>query len=206
MTGKKGEDVRRNRLDAFGRIIAAALTMLLALSLAACGTPSNDDSGDENFLSGITKMLQAEGRPYNNVTTGKVGDTLTNSFFAWTVHSVSAKNSLTVDGEELLPSVDGYKFVLVEITTKNVFDQANPMGSVDFSIIWGEGDDATEDVTYSEFMPGMYPDDFEEAVGESTSGTLVFEVPGDVNSAFIAYYEIWSDSFEGDTYLFEVTF
>jgi hypothetical protein len=43
-------------------------------------------------------------------------------------------------------------------------------------------------------------------VGDSTSGTLVLEVPKDVTSAIIAYYEIWDDEFEGDTYLFEVTF
>jgi hypothetical protein len=199
-----------------------ALALVMAFSLVACGLPrgnAEEDAAatttttttpsaeqDASPLSGIAKMLQAEGRPYNNVTTGRVGDTLTNSFFEWQVSDVVAQDSLMVNGEEIIPNLDGCKFVLVDITTKNVFDQPNPMGNFDFSIIWGEGDDTTEDISYAEFMGGMYPDSFEQAVGESTSGVLVFEVPKDVHSAIIAYYELWDDEFEGDTYLFELTF
>jgi hypothetical protein len=201
MEGKWATAIRKGLRSGIARIAAVALMAMLTFSLVACG-----DTNGGNVISDIGRMLQAEGRPYNNVTTGKVGDTLTNSFFDWTVKSVTAKDTVIVDGEEYLPSVDGYKFLIVDITTKNVFDQPNPMGNADFSIIWGEGDDITEDYTYEAFMDGMYPDDFEEAVGQSTSGTLVFEVPKDVHSAYIAYYEIWSDSFEGDTYLFDVKF
>jgi hypothetical protein len=176
-------------------VFAAMLTTVLAFSLVGCGSQLD-----------ITRMLQAEGRSFNNVTTGKVGDTLTNTFFAWTVRSVEVKDSLIVDGEELLPDTNGYKFLLVDITTKNVFDKANPMGNVDFTIIWTEGDETKEDFGYYEFMDGMYPDEFMQEVGESASGILVFEVPANVHNANIAYYELWDDDFEGDAYFFEVTF
>ncbi|MDR1183479.1 MAG: DUF4352 domain-containing protein [Coriobacteriales bacterium] len=190
-----GKRENKNRGSRIIRSIAAIVAALLACSLVACDT-QND----------ITRMLQSEGRPYNNVTTGKVGDTLTNTFFEWTVNSVTTEESLMLDGEEVSPNTSGYKFVLVDITTKNIFDQPNPMGNFDFTIIWNEGEDTTEDTPYSQFMDDMYPDEFTQAVGDSTNGILVFEVPSDVTSAIIAYYEIWSDEFEGDTYLFEVKF
>jgi hypothetical protein len=196
MMGKREDRGRGSRvIRSIAVVLAAMLTAVLAFSLVGCGSQLD-----------IAKMLEAEGRPFNNVTTGKVGDTLTNTFFEWTVKSAVVKDSLTVDGEEYLPYADGYKFLLVDITTKNVFDKTNPMSNTDFSIIWSKGDDTVEDYAYSEFMNGMYPDELMQAVGESDGGILVFEVPGDVHSAFIAYYEIWSDDFEGDTYLFEVTF
>jgi hypothetical protein len=176
-------------------MVAAMLATVLAFSLVACGSQMD-----------IVKMLEAEGRPFNNVTTGKVGDTLTNTFFEWTVKSVVTKDTLTVDGEEYVPDTDGYQFLLVDITTKNIFDKSNPMGNPDFSIIWNEGDETFEAYAYNEFMDGMYPDEFWQEVGQSDSGTLVFEVPKSVSSAIIAYYEIWDDDFEGDTYLFEVSF
>jgi hypothetical protein len=217
--GKRGKGVIKSG-------VAVALVLLMAFSLVACGLPQlNSGQTDEatvgesttdgtttttdketDPLSSIAKLLQAEGRPYNNVTTGQLGDTLTNTFFEWTVSNVVAQDTLLLDGEEIVPNAAGYKFVLIDITTKNIFEQPNPMGNVDFSIIWGDGDDTTEDVAFSEFMDGMYPDKFEQAVGDSASGVLVFEVPQDVHSAIVAYYELWDDEFEGDTYLFELTF
>jgi hypothetical protein len=196
MMGKRASRGRGNRIiRSIAAVFAVALATVLAFSLVACGSQMD-----------ITKMLQAEGRSFNNVITGKVGDTLTNTFFEWTVKSVVAKDSLTVDGEELFPETDGYQFLLVDITTKNIFDKSNPMGNSDFSIIWSKGDETFEDVVYGEFMDGMYPDEFWQEVGQSDSGTLVFEVPKNVNSAVIAYYEVWDDDFEGDAYFFEVSF
>jgi hypothetical protein len=202
------------------RALVAVLALLMTFLLVACGGDRGADSntqtptqqaasGEETKtdpLSDIAKTLQSKGRPFNSVTTGKVGETLTNTFFAWTVNSVSANESITMDGEEVFPNEEGYKFVIVDITTKNVFDQPNPMGSGDFSIIWTRGTETIEDIPFRAFVDEMYPDEFTEEVGQSTSGWVVFEVPQDVNSAMIGYYELWDDNFEGDTYLFEVTF
>jgi hypothetical protein len=71
---------------------------------------------------------------------------------------------------------------------------------------YGSGEDAIEDYAYEAFMDGMYPDEEQQEPGKSTSGIVVSEVPKDLHEATIAYYEIWDDEFEGDTYLFEVTF
>jgi hypothetical protein len=203
------------------QVLAAGLALLLAFLLVACGGGGQADSdtptptqqaasGEETEtgpLSDIAKTLQAKGRPFNSVTTGKVGDTLTNTFFAWTVNSVTSGDSITTtDGDEIFPNEDGYKFVIVDVTTKNVFDQPNPMSCGDFSILWTKGTETIEDVPFQSFTDEMYPDEIMEEIGQSTSGWVVFEVPQDVTSAMIGYYELWGDNFEGDTYLFEVTF
>jgi hypothetical protein len=188
-------------------------SVLLAFALTGCfgGAGDKESDGtttraDSDMLTDLQKTLRAEGRPFNNITTGKPGDVLTNTFFDWEIKSVVAQDTITVDGEELLPGTDGYKFVLVDMRTKNVYSETNPMGSGDFSIIYGSGNDAIEDSAYEAFMDGMYPDEEQQEPGESTNGLVVFEVPQDVHEARIAYYELWDDEFEGDTYLFEITF
>ncbi|MDR2105928.1 MAG: DUF4352 domain-containing protein [Coriobacteriales bacterium] len=215
------EEKRGNMMSGsiVSRGIAMALALMMMLSLVACGrlsqllepadeatsdTTTTEKEKEADVLSDLEKLLDAEGRPYNNVITGEVGDTLTNTFFDWTVNSVTTEETLTIDGEEFEPEGIDYKFVLVDITTKNVYDQVNPMSCSDFTILWDEDGETTEDVPYGEFMDGMYPEEFDQAVGESDSGILVFEVPKNVDSVIIAYYELWEDDFEGDTYLFEV--
>jgi len=198
------------------KVIALCLSAVMLFALIGCGGGSNENETSDGgnivddasnavgeAASGIAKMLQSEGRPYNSIHTGKVGDTLTNTFFDWTVHSVTVQDSFTVDGEEFLPP-DGRRFVLVDITTKNVFTEINPMSNTDFGIMWEDADGTQEDIPYEAMTDEMYLDEFEEAVGESHSGLILFDIPADVTKVYITYYEIWDDEFEGDSYLIEV--
>ena len=182
-------------------IVLALTTGALAFSLSACG-----GGGGENPLDSLAKTLQAQGRPANNVITGKVGDTLTNSFFDWTVKSVTTAEVLTdSDGDETTPLTEGNIFVIVDTQAKNITKDTQPMGSSDFYIMYTLNGETVEDVPYSEFMDGMYADWEQLSAGSSLSGKVVFEIPPTATNVMICYSELYEDNFEGDTYLFEVT-
>lgn len=187
-------------------VLAMMLIGCMALGLTACGGGEGGIAGAagdaaSSAVDKVSKMLSARGREYDKLFTGEIGDTLTNSFFDFTVNSVTAAEEL----EGYTPTQEGYKFIVADITVKNIFDSEIPVGNYDFNIIWGDdSEDSGEDYSFTEFMDGMYPDEVDLAVGETLSGTLVFEVPADETNVGIVYYEIWDDDFLGNTYVVNV--
>jgi hypothetical protein len=189
------------------------LTAALLLGTVSCGsaketvqqvgttvgnTVQSVGTSASKLLSGINNKLKADGRPSENVYIAAIGEKTSNVFFEWTVDSVTAAAEL--DGNQ---PTEGYKFVVADITTKNTFTDTDtiPVGNYDYFILYG--DDLIEDYAYEEFMAGMYPDEVEQEQGEVLTGKLVFEVPVEVEDVLIAYYEIWDDDFEGNTWLVE---
>lgn len=175
--------------------IALIMTAVMAVSFTGCSKESSSDT-----ISSITdqasKLLAAEGREYDKLYTAGMNETLTNSFFDFTVKG--AEKTSEVDG--YAPQTEGYQFLVVDIEVKNVFDDAIPVGNYDFYVIWNGG----EDVPYLAFTDDMYPDDVELAKGETLSGKLVFEVPADAEDIMVAYDEIWDDDFKGNTYAISI--
>ena len=180
----------------------------LLCSLAACiwGTGDENNGGT---LSGIQRSLKAQDRPYNNIYTAKVGETLTNNFFAWTVTSVTTSNGpLTTSGGNALKPFHGddHRFVLVDIEVKNISQKPIPAGRHDFFILYDYKGETYEEQAYSSFMSGMYPNEVSALdVGVSLAGKLVFEAPKGVSSVYVCYYEYLASGSSGSTYLFEVT-
>lgn len=135
------------------------------------------------------------------VTNGKLNQTLSTAFFDFTITSV--KTTSTLAG--YTTSDSKFKFVVADVTVKNTMDEAIPVGNYDFSIQWKNGVKTEEDISYEEFMDGMYPDEVTLAPGKSLSGTLVFEVPLDQKEVSVVYREIFDDDFEGDAYYVDLT-
>lgn len=187
-------------------LLILALICCLILGLSACGgeeggitdTVSNAAS---DAVDKVSKMLSAQGREYDELYTGEIGETMTNSFFDFTLNSVETATELA----GYTPTQEGYKFVVANVTVKNVFDQDIPVGNYDFNIIWGtDTETGGEDYAFESFMEGMYPDDITLAPGETASGDVVFEIPEAESTIGIVYYEIWDDDFVGNTYVFNV--
>lgn len=180
------------------KLILVLLILGMMFTLAACGGNSDGDAqqtSGSNVLDDAKKMLTAGGREYGEVIAGGMNETLTCSFFDFEITGVKSETEL----EGYQPSQEGYKFVIADVTVKNVFDDPIPVGNYDFNIVWNGG----EDYAYEEFMDGMYPDDVELAVGETLSGALVFEIPEDINEFMVVYEEYWDDDFQGNTYTIE---
>ncbi len=178
----------------------AALLLILSLlaALVGCSTPSGlgGNSGSDSLLDKAAKLLSAEGREYDKLYTASMNEALTNSFFEFTITSASSADEL----EDYVPQTEGYRFLIADVTVKNVFGETIPVGNYDFYVLWNGG----EDVAYYSFTDEMYPDDYDLADGESLSGRLVFELPADAADIMIGYTEIWDDDFEGNIYLIEI--
>lgn len=181
----------------FKKGLAFVLTAAMVFSFTGC---SKDSSAEA--LSGLSeqasKLLAAEGREYDQLYTGNMKETLTNSFFDFTINSAELVSE--IDG--YAPQQEGYSFVVANITVKNIMEDAIPVGNYDFYILWNGG----QDVSYLSFNDDMYPDDVELAAGDTLSGDLVFEVPSDATDIMVAYDEIWDDDFVGSTYAVALTF
>lgn len=127
---------------------------------------------------------------------GRIGDTLKNAFFEYTVLSANYVNEYDgyrpTDGNVLLDTV---------IRVKNVFGETIPMFNADFQIQWGDGD---EDYGYGvEALEGkkdIMPQEYELARAETVTYHVVYEVPEGTSEYSISYLEIYEDNSQGDVF------
>lgn len=195
------------------RVLLVLLSIVLLMSLTGCsilrsviGNQAGGDSqtsgdsqtdDDKNgFGEMASKILKSQGRTYDELYTGQMGETLTNSFFEFKIDSAKLLTELA----GYLPETDGNKFLVADVEVTNIFEETIPVGNYDFYVLWNGG----EDIPYNASFDWMYPDDAELAVGETLSGKLVFEIPPDAEDVMIGYTEIWDDEFEGNIYLVEI--
>lgn len=165
---------------------------IFVLSLTAC------DSANK-VADNVKTAIEAQGREYENLITAEVGETTTNVFFEWTISSVVC----TYDIAGYIPP-DGYMYIVADIITTNISYYNNlPMGSYDYVIAWGVGDEEWDYSLY-EFVDGMYPDETTCVVGETIEGMLIFLVPDNAESISIIYEEIYDDEFVGNTYSYDI--
>ena len=190
-------------------ILAAAMT----LTLTACkpgrnvttenssdGSSSTSSNSSETFLDKASKFLEADGRGYGKEHTAEMGETLENEFFSLKVTEAYRYSSMG----DYVPE-DGYDYVAVNITVKNIFTDKIPVGNYDYVLRWGEGDDNSFEAYDTEGLEiyydlDLFPDDTELSIGASKSGYVIFEAPSDSTGLQLEYVEVYDDDFEGNTY------
>lgn len=177
------EKGRRNMKKKFASILAIAM---LAVSLAGCGS----DGG---------KVVMPNEDGYAE---GKMGDTMRNSFFDYSVNSAYICDTYG----NYIPQ-DGYELLVADMTVKNTFGEPLPMFDSDFQVHWDP--DAADAFDYpitfyleDEIGLGneMLPKQYDLAEDESRTGLLVFEVPVDGKEFSISYMEYFDDNTSGDTF------
>lgn len=171
---------------------------------SSSSTTSQAESGSSNdvlhdIASNVSKFMEADGREYGKTYTGKIGETLTNSFFDLTVneaHRMSTVSGYTPDSEE-------NEFLCVNVTVKNIFDEEIPVGTYDFNIRWALGDDGY-DIALSEvgddFGFDCYPEDTILSKNATVTGNVYFIIPKDCPMLKLEYVEYYDDNFDGNTY------
>lgn len=170
------------------RILSMMAILCLALTATACG----GSESSHNPLQGIVDKNSSD----DHSSFAEVGETTENSFFAWTVHDIAIAKEY-----EGYPAAKGYKYVIADITVKNISDQLINVGNYDYMIAWGEGDDEM-DYAYESFGDEMFPDDMDLRYKKEVSGKLVFEVPINASDLYIIYEEVYEDNSVGDVYIF----
>lgn len=173
------------------KITAVLFCLVIVFTFAACG-----GSDDTKTKDGGTLLDEAKAGFADNIgelATGAVGDTLSNSFFEWTLNSVE-----TVDEHQGKTAKDGYQFVVANISMKNKVDYAFATGNFEFSGIFEASNEGLLD-TLSKYYDGMIPDEVELGAGETLKGDLVFEVAKDVEELILDYQEYYEDGSVGNT-------
>lgn len=166
---------------------------------SSAGT-SNSSSSSETFLDKASKFLEADGRGYGKEHSAEIGEELKNEFFSLKVTDVYRYSSMG----EYLPD-DGFDFVAVNISVGNIFSESIPVGSYDYVLRWGEGDENSFEAfqvgnMHTDYDISFFPDDTTLSVGASKSGYIIFEAPSDSTELTLEYLEVYEDDFEGNTY------
>ena len=179
------------------KLISLTLALLLILSLSACGFSAYagvpDGGGEEEGSDIYAEDGFAEGR---------LGDTLHSVFMNFSVNSAGDYHGHAAP--------EGSRVLVVELTVKNTFKESLPMWDDDFQAQWTASETTDEfawPITEGEdgadldpVADEQFPAEYELAVGESRTGTLVFDVPEDEKDFSISHMELFSDGSEGDTF------
>ena len=171
------------------RLVSFLLTLMMAVSLAACGGAPNPAGGEP-------------GTKY-----GRIGDTMSTEWFDFVVNEAYSCGQY----QGYAPSA-GCKLVVVAMSLKNNCGQPVDMWGDDFVILWGDGDDAFDmDIPLPAGISGdQFPDEYVLDANESRTGVLVFEVPREFREFSIEFTELFAsetnpDGEEGNSYFVEFT-
>lgn len=151
------------------KLLSLVLLVSLVFTLSACGAKP--------------------GYPKDGYAEGRLGDTMHNVFFDFTVNSAS----LVAEYNGYTPA-EGYELLLTDITVKNTFEESIPMYDDDFQAQWGEDDNDDAFCTPVEEALGdeQLPAEYELAVGEERTGKVLFEVPTGNKDFSISYQEYFA--------------
>lgn len=141
-----------------------------------------DDDDDDDF----------DGESYE----GNLGDEMTTAFFKFTVEDAQCYSSLNGHKPH-----SGYKYLVLDISLVNLQKKSSlPMFGDDFWLVWGpdDGEDAYPEV--EKIDDNQLPDEYKVAIGGSKSGTLVYEVPMDMEDFMLVYVEIYEGDEIGDIF------
>ncbi len=188
-------------------LISAALAAVIAMT--GCSktesTSGSSGSSDGNIVndiaSNVSQFIEADGRGYGKTYTAEIGEKLDNQFFSVTVNEAYKMKS--VSGYYY----DDYEFLVVNVTSTNIFEEDINVGAYDFNVRWAEGDDgmdyAVTDIG-DDFGYDLYTDGKDIKSGETVSGNVYFAVPINQDNLMMEYVEIYDDDFNGNTYQFKL--
>ena len=175
------------------KIIASLLlALLLALSLTGCSSSDKDTVIYPNN-DGLAK--------------GQLGDTLRNSFFDFKVNS-----AYLTDKYEGYTAMEGYEFLVAEVTVKNIFGESIIMYDTDFQVQWSSDAEDAYDWPITLYLAegenlgnDVLPAEYDLTKDESCTGLLVYEVPMGEQEFSIAYQEIFEDESVGNIFFVNFT-
>ncbi|MEY8369234.1 DUF4352 domain-containing protein [Anaerovoracaceae bacterium 42-11] len=178
------------------KYIIVGLCLVLALAFSGCGSKDGDKEASYGPL--LTQAKEA-GLHVGNLTTGVKGDTLSNSFFDWTISEVRTEKEIYGKTAK-----DGKKFVIVDVSVTNTTDEEYEIGNYDFVAYVAPDMESGLVDTMDSFNDSMYPDEEMLAAGKTRTGELIFEVDESVEELIVDYIEFFGDEEMGNTNWFDL--
>lgn len=150
------------------KAVCALLAAGLMMSLSACGN------------GGETRAEPAK-------TQAAVGESLSTLFFDFTVNQAGP-----VDSYADYTAEDGEQLVVANVTVTNTTDAPIEMYDSDFTLAWGEAEDAFAWV-FDAFADAMQPAEETLNPGEGRTYDLLYAVPAEQKNLTLCYTENYQD-------------
>lgn len=156
----------------------------------------------KDVVSDVSKFIEADGRSYGQTYEKGMNEYNQTEFFKFQVKEAYRADTV---GDFYLED-DDYEFLCVYVEVINTYNKEIPVGTYDFTILWGDGE---EDFSYAEaqddgFGIDNYPEDSALQVGETAAGNVYFAIPKSCTSLKLEYLEYYTDEFEGNTFLIDL--
>lgn len=191
----------RNRAGVVKMKKLISLTLVLLLTLTACG-----GSGVSDILGGKSPDGEDGSDIYaeDGFAEGRIGDVIHSAFMNFSVNS-----AYTAAGYNGHTAPEGKQVLVVEMTIKNTFKESLPMWDDDFQAQWTASDETGEfaypitdgnDNNLGVVAEEQLPAEYELAINETRTGTLVFDVPAGEKDFSVSHMELFNDGTEGDTF------
>ena len=152
------------------------------------------------LLSACQPMVQ-DPRTSGETLAYQVADTVTTAFFELQIEKTMVSRNLNdyipVDRQALLLAMT----LIIENRTGNSL----PMSYADFQLVYKD-DSGKEQILYplEPFLEIQFPDTYTIEKDDIKSGTLVFQIPKDLQQCQLLYQEIYEDDFLGNRHLIEI--
>lgn len=176
------------------KVLALMLAVFIALSFTACKkeTPVENPSSNN-----VEPSVASDGRTSGGYTEAGLNEKVKTNFFNFTVESVEKIEEY----QGLTPS-EGKVFLLVKITSENIWGGQTPMYYDDYQIQWGG--EGADDYGYSyldqEGTMGLVARETILEENESMTALYLYEVPADSTRCSVSYLEIYEDDFQGNVF------
>lgn len=209
------------------KLACLTLAGVMALSMAACSSDSDkddeddssrtedvfvpstnanddDDDKDESSITDDSKedeSSEADDTDDNNDDDNDDVSYLETDFFKFRVRDAY----LTYSAGDYIPNDPAYTHLAVDVEAISTYVTEDiPMGTYDYIIRWGDGEDDWDYALSDEFTEGQYPVDTYISYGETIEGYVYFIVPADEEVFTIEYLTIYEDDSTGETFSIKI--
>lgn len=191
---------------------AILITVMMAISLAACGNDgtgqlgtssfgknstvddtTNDNSSDDNILSGGS--LAENGDP--EYIWGELGDKMSTAWFDFTIKSATLCGEYSGN-----TPADGCQYLVLEMRLENTYLDSEPVPIYydDFDVEW-EDPDSYELPVFMKIDGQTLSEDnyeFQLRFARNADATMVYEVPEEYEEYYVYFDEYFADGTMGN--------
>ncbi len=208
------------------KLAAVSLAGIVAISMAACSSDSdkddskrqtddvfnpssnvNEDKDESKDDSSVVDTEDSKEDAESKDDTNDIEDDgdnenyLETDFFKFRVRDAY----LTYSAGDYIPNDPAYTHLAVDVEAISTYTYEDiPMGTYDYIIKWGNGDDEWAYALGDEFTEGQYPVDTFISYGEKIEGYVYFIVPAEETTFTIEYLTIYEDDSTGETFSIKI--
>ena len=158
------------------KALALLATVMIAISLAACGSDSSGNLSEEESSEDIEYVW------------GEIGDTMSTAWFDFNVTSATTYSEYNGNN----PS-EGCQFLVLEMWLTNTYNESVPMYWDDFDVEWDDPDSFELPVSMTVDGKELTEEEYSLRRARSANLVLVYEVPEGYDEFLLYFDEIFED-------------